>query len=173
MHRWVPRSAGLARIFLAVAGVSAAMLVASCSSTPSANSPTTSTSTTAAPPTTSPTLPTTTVTVALETPTSGEFYSPTKNISCEIDDTTSLQQVFCQTLTPPQSVTMNVDGTLKKCAGQECLGNPGENTPTLPYGSATGTGPFRCVSSRQGMTCTVTNGRGFQIASGGIVSVGG
>ena len=60
---------------------------------------------------------TTTVTVPLETPTGGEFYSPTKNISCEIDDTTSLQQVFCQTMSPPQSVTMKVDGTLSEVRG--------------------------------------------------------
>ena len=95
----------------------------------------------------------------LETATSGEFYSPSKNISCEIDDTTSVQQVFCQTMSPPQSVTMKEDGTLTKCAGQQCLGNPGENTPTLPYGSATGTGPFRCLSTQQGMSCTVTSGK--------------
>jgi hypothetical protein len=141
--------------------------VAACSSTPSANAPTTSTSTTAA------ATSTTTVTVPLETPTGGEFYSPSKNISCEIDDTTSLQQVFCQTMSPAQSVTMKTDGTLSKCAGQQCLGNPGENTPILPYGSATGTGPFRCLSSSQGMTCTVTSGRGFQIASAGITMVVG
>ncbi len=156
----------------------AALLVAACSSTPSANAPSgstssTSSSTTASTTTPTTTLATTTVTVPLETPTGGEFYSPSKNISCEIDDTTSLQQVFCQTMSPPQSVTMKADGTLTKCAGQQCLGNPGENTPTLPYGSATGTGPFRCFSSQQGMTCTITSGTGFQIATGGITSVGG
>ncbi len=159
------------------------MLVAACSSTPSANAPTTSTSTTAAATSTSTTssstttptttVSTTTVTVPLETSTGGEFYSPSKNISCEIDDTTSLQQVFCQTMSPARSVTMKTDGTLSKCTGQQCLGNPGENTPILPYGSATGTGPFRCLSSSQGMTCTVTSGRGFQIASAGITMIVG
>jgi hypothetical protein len=113
------------------------------------------------------------VTVPLQTPTGGEFFSPSKNISCEIDDTTSLQQVYCQTISPPKSVTMNVGGTLTKCAGEQCLGNPGENTPTLPYGSATGIGPFRCLSSPQGVTCTVTSGNGFRIASGGITSISG
>ena len=161
----------------------AALLMAACGSTPSANAPTGSTSTTAAATTSSTStsstttsttaVSTTTVTVPLETPTGGEFYSPTKNISCEIDDTTSLQQVYCQTMSPPQSVTMKVDGTLAKCAGQQCLGNPGENTPTLPYGSATGTGPFRCLSTPQGMTCTITSGKGFQIASGGITTLVG
>lgn len=160
---------------VAVGGAAAAaLLVAACSSTPSANAPSGSTSTTSSSTTTSTTtVSTTTVTVPLETPTGGEFYSPSKNISCEIDDTTSLQQVFCQTMSPPQSVTMKADGTLTKCAGQQCLGNPGEDTPTLPYGSATGTGPFRCFSTQQGMTCTITSGSGFQIATSGITSVGG
>jgi hypothetical protein len=169
-----------ARTLLAVGGAAAAaLLVAACSSTPSANSPTGTTSTTTTPTTaastttSTTTVSTTTVTVPLETATSGEFYSPSKNISCEIDDTTSVQQVFCQTMTPPQSVTMKQDGTLTKCAGQQCLGNPGENTPTLPYGSATGAGPFRCLSTQQGMSCTVSSGSGFQIASAGISSIGG
>jgi hypothetical protein len=185
MLRGATWSAKRARTLLAlgVAGA-AALLVAACSSTPSASSPTGSTSTTATPTTASSTttssttssttsVSTTTVTVPLETATSGEFYSPSKNISCEIDDTTSLQQVFCQTQSPPQSVTMKVDGTLTKCAGQQCLGNPGENTPSLPYGSATGTGPFRCLSTQQGMSCTVTSGSGFQIAAAGISVTGG
>jgi hypothetical protein len=166
------------RILLAVGGTAAAaLLVVACSSTPSANSPTgstTTTPTTAASTTTSTTtVSTTTVTVPLETATSGEFYSPSKNISCEIDNTTSVQQVFCQTMTPPQSVRMKQDGTLTKCAGQQCLGNPGENTPTLPYGSATGAGPFRCLSTQQGMSCTVNSGSGFLIATAGISSIGG
>jgi len=113
-----------------------------------------------------------TPTIPLQTATAGEFFSPTKNISCEIDDTTSLRQVYCQTISPPRSVTMTVDGSLDQCTGQQCLGNAGENTPTLPYGSATGTGPFRCVSTSAGVTCTVTSGKGFEIAAGGISPVG-
>ena len=40
-----------------------------------------------------------------------------------------------------------------------------------PTGRRPGTGPFRCLSTQQGMTCTVTSGKGFQIASGGITHV--
>ena len=170
MHGRAHWSTRRARILLTVGGsAAAAMLAAACSSSPSANTPATSTSTTT--PTTA--VATTTSTVPLQTATGGEFFSPTKNISCEIDDTTSLQLVYCQTMAPPQSVTMKVDGTLTKCAGEQCLGNPGAFTPALPYGSATGTGPFRCLSSPQGMSCTVTGGKGFQIATGGITSISG
>jgi hypothetical protein len=109
----------------------------------------------------------------LQTATSGEFISPTKNISCEIDNRPSLRQIFCETISPPQSVTMTVNGALKKCVGQQCLGNAGENTPTLPYGTATGAGPFRCTSTRQGMSCVVSSGRGFEIAARGIATTGG
>jgi len=107
----------------------------------------------------------------MQTPTGGEFYSPTKNISCEIDDTSTLKQAFCLTVSPPQSVTMDVDGTLEKCAGAQCLGNAGDDTPTLDYGSATGVGPFRCVSATTGVTCTVPNGTGFEISRSGITPV--
>jgi hypothetical protein len=110
----------------------------------------------------------TTSTFPLQTATRGEFFSPTKNISCEIDDTSTIRQVFCETISPPRSVTMTVVGSLTQCAGQQCLGNAGEDTPTLPYGSVTGTGPFRCTSTSQGVRCTVTSGRGFEIAAAGV-----
>lgn len=112
------------------------------------------------------------MTFPLQSASRGEFFSPTKNISCEIDDTATLRQAFCETITPPRSVTMMVDGSLTRCTGQQCLGNAGENTPTLPYGSTTGTGPFRCTSTSLGMTCTVTSGKGFRIAAGGISPIG-
>jgi hypothetical protein len=135
----------------------AAVLIAACSSTP-------------APSAGAPGDPK--VTVPLQTATSGEFFSPSKNISCEIDDTATLRQAFCETITPPRSVTMTVDGSFTRCAGQQCLGNAGENTPTLPYVSTTGTGPFHCSSTTLGMTCAVPSGKGFQIAAGGISPIG-
>ena len=108
----------------------------------------------------------------MQTATGGEFLSPTGNISCEIDDTSSNQSVLCQSLSPPQSVTMAASGALTKCAGSQCSSNPGEDTPTLAYGTATGVAPFRCLSATTGMTCTVTSGNGFQISSAGIVQLG-
>jgi hypothetical protein len=108
----------------------------------------------------------------MQTATGGEFLSPTGNISCEIDDTSTNQSVLCQSLSPPQSVTMTDSGALTKCAGHQCSSNPGEDTPTLAYGAATGVGPFRCLSATTGMICTVTGGKGFQISSSGISQLG-
>ncbi|MCK9897903.1 hypothetical protein [Frankia sp. AgB32] len=77
---------------------------------------------------------------------------------------------FVQTVSPARSVTMGETGTYSSCTGQQCLGNPGENTPTLTYGTATGVGPFRCASTPTGVTC-VAAGRGFRISTSGITSV--
>src|SRR5580693_8909193 len=92
--------------------------------------------------------------VPMQTAAGGEFLSPSGNISCEVDyRRAGLTQVYCQTVTPPQSVTMGVAGKYKTCAGSQCLGNPGTGTPTLAYGTATGVGPFRCESAAAGVTC--------------------
>jgi hypothetical protein len=102
----------------------------------------------------------------MQTAAGGEFLSPSGNISCEV----SLTKVYCQTGAPAQSVTMTAAGQYTTCAGVTCLGNPGENTPTLAYGKATGVGTFLCVSATTGVTCT-TGGRGFRISSSGITSI--
>jgi hypothetical protein len=115
----------------------------------------------------------TTPTIAMETATGGEFLSPSGNISCEIDDNKTIRQTYCETIAQARSATMSVNGTVHTCAGQQCLSNAGENTPTLAYGSATGVGPFRCSSAPTGVTCTVTPGRkGFTISSAGITLIG-
>jgi hypothetical protein len=162
-------------------GLIAATVLSACSSN-SSTGPTTTTS--RAPASTVPggatttTAPTTTVTtrptplLPMQTATGGEFLSPTGNISCEIDDNSTNQSVLCETFSPPQSVTMTASGALTKCSGPQCGSNPGEDTPTLAYGTATGVGPFRCLSATTGMTCTVTGGKGFQISSGGIIQLG-
>jgi hypothetical protein len=107
----------------------------------------------------------------MQTATGGEFLSPSGNISCEVDyHRAGLTQVGCQTGTPAQSVTMSVTGKYTTCAGQQCLGNPGEGTPTLGYGTATGVGPFLCESATAGITCTA-DGKGFRISTSGITSV--
>lgn len=151
---------------------------ASSTSTTAGRSTTTSTSattTSAAAPTTT-TVPVTTTTSAavtgstlpMQTANGGEFLSPSGNISCEVDyHYAGLTGAGCQTLTPPRSVKMTPAGTLTTCTGQQCLGNPGLDTPTLDYGEVTGVGPYRCVSSTTGITCTV-NGKGFHIARSGI-----
>jgi hypothetical protein len=111
--------------------------------------------------------------VPMQTAAGGEFLSPSGNISCEIDyHRTGVTQLYCQTVTPPRSVTMTAAGKYTTCTGEQCLGNPGENTPTLAYGTATGVGPFRCESATTGVTC-VADGRGFRISKSGITPVSG
>jgi hypothetical protein len=164
---------------MAVGGLIAATVLSACGSN-SSPGPTTTTSRAAASTvpvgTTAPTSSTITTsptpTLPMQTATGGEFLSPTGNISCEIDDNSSNQSVLCETFSPPQSVTMTASGALTKCSGPQCGSNPGEDTPTLAYGTATGVGPFRCLSATTGMTCTVTGGKGFQISSGGIIQLG-
>jgi hypothetical protein len=143
--------------------------------TTSAPATTTPSATTTAPATSTTSEPTTSTTfVPMQTATGGEFYSPSGNIDCEIDD---VQQgpyrhigAYCQTTTPSRSVTMDATGRYTTCAGEQCLANAGDTTPTLAYGTATGVGPFRCVSAITGVTCTA-NGRGFLISASGITAV--
>jgi hypothetical protein len=112
----------------------------------------------------------TTVTAPAETAHGGEFLSPSGNISCEIDNGyIGLHQVYCQTISPPRSVVLARTGTIKVCKGQQCLGNPADNTPVLGYGHSTASGPFRCLSTTAGVTCTV-GGKGFQISRSGITA---
>lgn len=173
MTRITARRTLLAGGALAVAGV----LVAGCgphSASSSASAPASAKATSslasasasakATSPAPSPAASTTRV--PMQTATGGEFLSPSGNISCEV----SLTTVYCQTDTPARSVTMTAAGQYKTCSGVTCLGNPGEKTPTLAYGKATGVGSFLCVSATAGVTCTV-GGKGFQISTSGITSV--
>ncbi|ORB76157.1 hypothetical protein BST44_01100 [Mycobacterium scrofulaceum] len=102
------------------------------------------------------------------------FLSPSRNISCEIDYQRRgiPDSAFCFSIVPPQSVTMDPAGALSRCAGESCLANPPEGTPTLGYGEAKGAGPFTCRSETAGVTCTVVSGRGFTISNSGITAVG-
>ncbi len=138
---------------------------------PSAAGPTTSAATassasTGQPASSGPVPTSSTTRVPMQTATGGEFLSPSGNISCEVHPT----EVYCQTGAPSRSVTMGVNGKYVTCTGVMCLGNPGEDTPTLAYGTETGVGPFLCESAVTGVTCT-TGGRGFRISASGITSV--
>lgn len=102
------------------------------------------------------------------------FLSPSRNISCEIDYQRHgiPDAAFCFTISPPASVSMDPAGALSRCAGERCLANPAEGTPILSYGQTMGAGPFSCRSETDGVTCTVTSGRGFTISNAGIATVG-
>lgn len=116
--------------------------------------------------------------VPLRTADAGEFFSPTENINCEIHyqggvGGDAYNFTYCQTSTPPRSIEISTTGSvLRRCEGQQCLGNAGASTPTLSYGSATGVGPLRCVSLSIGVICT-GSGVGFLIASGGVSACSG
>ena len=126
---------------------------------------------TTTPTTAGPTVAPSATLVPMQTAAGGEFLSPSGNISCQIDyHRAGPTQVYCQTVTPPRSVTMGAAGKYTTCTGEQCLGNPGDGTPTLAYGTATGVGPFRCESATTGVTC-VADGRGFRISTSGITPV--
>jgi hypothetical protein len=168
-------------LFIAFVGGSA-LVLAACSSTsnPPATTTTTSASSSsgAAGSTTSTSSGTTVTsgTLAPQTSTSSEFYSPSKNISCEIDanfGTSSQSQVLCLTLSPARSVVLMTDSSLTECNGQSCLSNAGVNTPTLAYGQSITLGPFSCISSTAGIKCTLQSGAGFLISTSGVTPQGG
>jgi hypothetical protein len=106
--------------------------------------------------------------VPMQSPDHGWFASPSGNITCEVHiEHAGSTAAHCQTASPARSVTLFANGTYTACTGEQCLGNTGEGTFQLPYGRATGGGPFRCESASTGMTC-IANGKGFQISNSGI-----
>ena len=121
--------------------------------------------------------------VPLQGPDFGEFYSPSRNISCEMntapqaggnfaDGSPIAPYVMCMSLNPAQSATLLTDGSVMDCLGIKCLSNAGIDTPILPYGSETGAGPFLCSSSTEAMTCKNLSGKGFSISSSGLSHLG-
>lgn len=101
----------------------------------------------------------------------GEFLSPSRNISCEIDwHVTGLPSTaYCQTVAPPRSVTISPLGSVKTCSGVRCIGNPADNAEVLGYLTSTSVGAFVCTSRIDGVACGAA-GRAFLIARSGITS---
>lgn len=94
------------------------------------------------------------------------FVSPTGNLGCQITDRVDYapNQVFCQSFNRPQVVRMGLNGRLRICRAERCLGNPAEDTPTLGYGRAITVGRFRCTMKTDGIRCRVrATGKGFLI----------
>jgi hypothetical protein len=102
------------------------------------------------------------------------FYSPSRNLSCELADRDARgSYVYCQSVKAPRNVRMSLDGRLTICRGNQCLGNPAENTPALGYGRKVAIGRFGCLSQQSGVRCTVIrSGKGFLINSAGVRRVG-
>ncbi len=159
-----------------------ALALAACSSSPSSSNSALTTTTASSVTTTSSSSAGTTSstsqtsgTLVPQTPTGTEFLSPSKNISCEIDDNfgpSAITSTLCLTISPPKSVTLKTDSSLTECAGVNCLSNAGTNTPTLAYGQSITLGPFTCASSTAGVKCTLASGDGFLISSSAITALG-
>jgi len=104
-----------------------------------------------------PALPLIALALLAPAKTSASFYSPTRNISCELADQRGrTPYAFCQSVAHAHSATLGADGHTKICRGSRCLGNPGEHTPVLRYGKQIRVGRFRCRSEQNGITCNVT-----------------
>jgi hypothetical protein len=176
---WAIRVLILLGCALALAACSSNPSPTSSSSTTSSSSVTTttaaSTSSTSSSAGTTSSAPQTSGTLVPQTSTVTEFYSPSKNISCEIDykfGSSDLTSALCLTISPPKSVTLMTDSSLTECTGVNCLSNAGENTPTLEYGQTVTLGPFTCASSTGGIKCTLANGDGFLISSTSTTALG-
>jgi hypothetical protein len=98
------------------------------------------------------------------------FRSPSGNIECELDyhQAGVSSRAYCQTGSPPRSVTMTSSGHLRTCGGIGCIGNAPLNEFVLAYGHQTKLGPFRCLSLTGGVRCRVRSGHGFAISRSGI-----
>lgn len=104
--------------------------------------------------------------------TSCYFLSPTGNLSCEMHTDYGPASAYCQSNSAIQSVTMDTDGNITPCTGNQCMGDPAGDTPTLAYGQTARLDPFACLSTTDGVTCTVSSGQGFTISRDGVVPVG-
>lgn len=163
-----------------------ALVLAACSSSPSPSGSSSTTSTSAATTTSSGRSTTTTTSAAATTSTTSgtltpqsstvsEFYSPSKNISCEIDNglgSGGTTGALCLTISPARSATLGTDSTVTECTGVNCLSNAGVNTPVLAYNTSITLGPFTCVSLTTGMQCTLASGAGFLISKSSTLLLG-
>jgi hypothetical protein len=106
------------------------------------------------------------------------FQSPSGNIECELHlavEGRSAAAADCQTMSPPESVTMTAQGALTTCSQPAgCVGNGPVGEATLGYGNSTQLGPFHCASNEiTGITCTIASGKGFDISRSGMRPIGG
>jgi hypothetical protein len=102
------------------------------------------------------------------------FYTPSKNIQCEMDDNGGAQSsVTCGMQKPPAIARLAVSGHVSICQhqGLKCTGNWGQGPAArlLRYGSSLVVGRFRCTSAFSGVTCVVIkSSRGFFLSKQSI-----
>jgi hypothetical protein len=124
-------------------------------------------------PTATPTQPT--------SRTYARFYTPSRNISCEMSDNGTAQAgIGCIMQKPPALASLKASGVATICQHQalKCTANLGYD-PSLPaprelaYGSSVTVGRFRCTSASTGVTCIVAaTGKGFFISRQSVRPVG-
>jgi hypothetical protein len=106
---------------------------------------------------------------AAAAPASRFFQTHGGAIECQLNDGGGLGvEAYCQTGSPPRSVTMNAAGKLDRCSGPDCIGNPPLDVATLADGSAISFGPFKCTNGRGAIACKIKDGRGFTISRAGV-----
>jgi hypothetical protein len=115
-------------------------------------------------------------------PTSGtyaRFYTPSRNIACEMSDNGTAQAgIGCIMQQPPALASLKASGVATICQHQGCTGNLGSDPSLppvrkLPYGSSVTVGRFRCASAFKGVTCVViATAKGFFISRQSVRTVG-
>jgi hypothetical protein len=110
------------------------------------------------------------------------FYSPSRNLFCDLVDRGNRGNRYagltCTSSKPSRRVSMGLDGRLRICRGNGCIGNAGvvdvQPIPTLlAYGRQITVGRLRCLSQEIGIRCTVIqSGKGFLINRDGVSRVG-
>jgi hypothetical protein len=97
------------------------------------------------------------------------FHSSGGAIECELDNSAAIGvRAYCQTQTPPRSVTLSANGKLKHCTGDGCIGNGPTNATTLKPGHVATLGPFTCKAGARAISCTLRDGKGFSISVAGV-----
>jgi hypothetical protein len=123
----------------------------------------------------------TTTTTPTDAGTYARFYTPSRNIACEMSDKgTARAGIGCIMQKPPALASLKVSGVATICQHQalKCTGNLGDD-PSLPaprglaYGSSVTVGRFHCTSAPAGVTCIVrATGKGFFISRQSVRRVG-
>lgn len=102
------------------------------------------------------------------------FASPSGNLSCDVGDE---DEVYCTSFSPPHEVSLHSDGTISiRSAAVPGLTHAASGVPILGYGQQDVRGPYRCLSAKVGVTCTVDEGphkgTGFLINTAGVTRIG-
>jgi hypothetical protein len=90
-------------------------------------------------------------------------------ITCQLNDGGGLGvEAYCQTVSPPRSVTLSAKGRVKTCSGRNCIGNPPDGERTLAAGHSLALGPFSCKATASAVDCRLASGAGFAISLAGV-----